>query len=250
MLLRMGRLSGFRLQAEDAGIGTVRDLLFSDEDWHVRFLVVDTGGGEEARRVMIPKEKLGEPDEESETIPVDLTREEVDLAPHPGLDGRLTRAQENKLRKYYGLAPYGAAERRKGAAGAGEGRRGPLGDALDPARPPLKAPESHLRGCREIAGYDLQAVDGPIGRLEDCVIDVENWTVRYLVADVRAMIPERRVLVAPGWVDEIGWTKKTIRLDLPQEAIEDGPLYEMDQPLTPEYEERLTEHYSHARYWK
>ena len=48
---------------------------------------------------------------------------------------------------------------------------------------PADAPKNpHLRSSREITGYDIQAMNGAIGHVEDLVVDDETWTVRYIEA--------------------------------------------------------------------
>ncbi|MEP7246109.1 MAG: PRC-barrel domain-containing protein [Gammaproteobacteria bacterium] len=43
MTVRVTALKGSRVRASDGEIGKVTDVYFDDEDWVVRYLVVDTG---------------------------------------------------------------------------------------------------------------------------------------------------------------------------------------------------------------
>jgi hypothetical protein len=43
MLWRSSDLPGFDIKATDGAIGSVDDFLFSDDDWIVRWAVIDTG---------------------------------------------------------------------------------------------------------------------------------------------------------------------------------------------------------------
>ena len=45
MLRNVKDLRGFAIHATDGMIGEVDDLYFDDEDWAIRYLVVDTGTG-------------------------------------------------------------------------------------------------------------------------------------------------------------------------------------------------------------
>src|SRR2546421_336970 len=44
-----------------------------------------------------------------------------------------------------------------------------------------KARESHLRSSSEVIGDSMQATDGPIGHVEDLLIDDETWSVEELL---------------------------------------------------------------------
>lgn len=47
-----------------------------------------------------------------------------------------------------------------------------------------------------LAGYKVQAVGGPLGRLRDFLFDEETWTIRYIVVDTRRWGPGGEVLLA------------------------------------------------------
>ena len=46
-------LRGYAIRATDGVIGTVDDLYFDDEDWGIRYLVVNTGSWLSNRKVLI-----------------------------------------------------------------------------------------------------------------------------------------------------------------------------------------------------
>ena len=45
--------------------------------------------------------------------------------------------------------------------------------------------DPHLRSTDNVRGYEIQAIDGEIGHVEDFVIDDETWAIRYLVVATR-----------------------------------------------------------------
>ena len=53
MLRSLNGLKGFKVSATDGIIGTVANFLFDDKDWAIRYLVVETGGFFDDRRVLI-----------------------------------------------------------------------------------------------------------------------------------------------------------------------------------------------------
>ena len=58
MLWRASDLHGFDIKATDGAIGSVDDFLFSDDDWIVRWAVIDTGNWLPSRQVLLPPNRL------------------------------------------------------------------------------------------------------------------------------------------------------------------------------------------------
>jgi hypothetical protein len=57
-------------------------------------------------------------------------------------------------------------------------------------------------------------------------------------------------LLSPWWTREISWKQKLVFVDMENATIEDAPTYDPNQPVTPEYEERLVKHYGRSAVWK
>jgi sporulation protein YlmC with PRC-barrel domain len=53
MSRNLTELAGYAVDATDGEIGKVHDFLFDDERWTIRYLVVQTGGFFDDRRVLI-----------------------------------------------------------------------------------------------------------------------------------------------------------------------------------------------------
>jgi hypothetical protein len=75
-------LRGCTLAASDGEIGSVREFYFTDEQWKVRYLVVDTGSWLGGRRVLVVPAVLREVDPQSNVIVVDLTKEQCATRRH------------------------------------------------------------------------------------------------------------------------------------------------------------------------
>ena len=61
MLRNVKESRGFAIRATDGVIGEVDDLYFDDENWAVRYLVVETGGWLSGRKVLISPYAIGLP---------------------------------------------------------------------------------------------------------------------------------------------------------------------------------------------
>jgi hypothetical protein len=92
-------LTGFKVEARDDGIGKV------DEATHEAagsFIVVDTGPWIFGKKVMLPAGMIRDIDLDTETVFVDLTKDEIKNAPE--FDEKRYREQNyrNELGDYYG----------------------------------------------------------------------------------------------------------------------------------------------------
>lgn len=106
-----------------------------------------------------------------------------------------------------------------------------------------------LRLMNTLAGYQIHAQDGKIGKAKDFLFDDEHWTVRWLVADTGHWLPGRKVLISPVSLKNVDWTTRTFDVNLTQEQIENAPGLETDAPVSRQYEKRWYDVYGYPYYW-
>lgn len=80
MLHKVRDLQGDALHAEDGEVGSVDDLYFDDEDWDVRYLLVNTRRWIPGRRYLVSPIAIDGPLDAGD-IRVDLTREQIACCP-------------------------------------------------------------------------------------------------------------------------------------------------------------------------
>lgn len=212
MLRRARTLKGFHLGAMDGEIGHVKDFYFDDVDWHVRYLVADTGKWLAHRKVLIAPMALGTIDENHRVVNVQLTKDQVEHSPSIDADKPVSRQMEEDYLRYFGWPFYWMD---------------PLMWAAPAAIPPV-APDAdesshgdpHLRSADEVIGYHLQARDGEIGHVEDFLFDDEDWSIRELIVDTRNWLPGKRVLVSPLFIKSVDWAESKVQVRLTREALE------------------------------
>jgi uncharacterized protein YrrD len=273
MLTPFETLRGCTLAASDGDIGEVREFYFSDDNWRVRYLVVETGSWLSGRRVLIIPDVLGEVDAQSGAIAIKLTREEVRNSPPLESDKPVSRQHEQDLHVHYDWNPYWVVP---GAAAGmwpppytgsvlpqviAERQNAPASSsASDPVSENLAAemqPDSqerqgdpHLRSSAELANrYAFRAQDGETGRVYDFIIDDESWRVRYLVVRTGAWFFGKDVLLAPDWIEGISFERAEIFVNLPSSSIKEAPVYDSQAPISRAYEQQLHDHYGRKRYW-
>jgi uncharacterized protein YrrD len=243
MLRSVKTFLGYRIQARDHEFGRAEDLLFDDQEWVVRYLVIDTGTWLPHRKVLIPPTELGEPDWDKEVFPVDLTKKQVEDSPSIDRDKPLWRQKEAELLDYFGWKPYwlGAAPPRSSLQ-PGYHRVG--GDDLPPeSREEQARGNPHLRSMEEINGYHVRALDREIGHVDDFIVDDESWRLRFLVADTGIWLQGRKVLIGTERVTKVDWEKSYVAVDLTSEKVKDSPPYDPTKPVNREHEEVLYDFY-------
>lgn len=257
MLHNMEKLKGFRIQAFDGEIGSVRDVFFDDHSWQVRYLVVRAGNWLSGREVLISPEALGKPQWEDAVLPVKLTLQQVKDS--PGVDTVLpvSRQRELQLVQYFGWPMYWEA------AYTGQFATGNLFPPSSTAVPldvagAAKNDESaqsigrsdpNLRSMEEVRNYSIRALDGNIGHLDDYLMDDATWTIRYLVVNTHDWIGRRWTLASPEWVLAVDWDHRSLDLGLRRQAVETAPEFHSLEDLTREYEEELCSHYRRPTHW-
>lgn len=256
MLRKVSSLKGYAIKATDDELGSVKEVYFDDEQWGVRYLVVETGTWLSQRTVLISPYSITGVDDLEELIHVSLTREQVKNSPDIDTHQPVSRQLEGEFSSYYGFGNYWTGPYLWGAGGYPV-----LPDAMGipkvDERPDAVAeraadrPEDvHLRSSKDVAGYHIVGTDEEIGHVEDFICDDESWAIRYLLVDTRNWWPGgKKVLLATQWIERIDWTDSTVQARLTQEQIKNSPEYDEDEPLDRGYETQLHQYYDKRGYW-
>jgi uncharacterized protein YrrD len=223
---RLNRLRGGPVHALDGDIGTVVDFYFDDDTWTVRYVVVDTGKWLRGRQVLIPLWALHTPDWDQMRIPVRITRDQVKRSPNvPDVDTHepVSRRAEIAALTYYRYPFYWGGPLLWGTAPSPG-----LAADIPPSTayvPPIdeNQHETHLRSCREVTGYHIQARDGEIGHVDDFVIDAETWGIRHLLIDTSNWIGGRSVLMSPNSIKRVSWSQRVVEVSVSREAVAHSP---------------------------
>lgn len=204
MLLLAKQMLGASIEASDGKVGKLCDLLFDDQTWAIRYLVLDAGTWLNRRRITLPPNVIQDRDWADHWLSVTgLSRQQAIEC--PGSETHLpighTALEEATIVDWdvYWI------------------------HLLE--HPWQVSDDPHLRNTVEVSGYHIQGTDGPVGHIADFVVDEQTWMIRYLVVDTRNWLPGKHVLVAPSRVDEIDGHQRKARLLLPRETIRHSPQY-------------------------
>ena len=236
-------LKGYSIQAVDGEKGKVKNFLFDDQTWVIRYLEADLGSFFKEKRVLIPREHLGEPHWEDKHFPVDLTVKRIENAPDIGHDLPVSRKYEQELLDHYELKPYWPAN-----IAAYSGRQ----SMFNPDNP-FKTPkhmvdeeqlETNLRSFEEVRGYYINATDERFGHVSDLIIDSEDWQIVYAVIDTKNILPwSKKVMMPIELIDEISFLDKEAKVGLTKETIKNAPEYNSALPINDEYEGVMRDFY-------
>ena len=80
-LMSSSDLNGFHIQATDGEIGHVDDVLVDEDDWNIRYVVLDTSNWIGGRSVVISPRVLKSVDMPDRVVRVDVARDDVRRSP-------------------------------------------------------------------------------------------------------------------------------------------------------------------------
>lgn len=247
MLTSAKLLKEYRIEATDGDVGKVRDCLFDDRAWVVRYLTVETGSWLESRQVLISPYGVDEADDALKSLAVRVTQEQVRNSPDIDTHKPVSRQHEEAYAKYYGYPFYWG----------GDGLWGesmylpellPTQLQVTGLNPP-EDDDPHLRSCQAVQNYNVQALDGDVGSVDDFLIEKDTWAIRYLVVNTGHWWSGHQVLIPPQWATSVSWADSKVSLNLSREVIQAAPAFFSCHELNRQIELDFYRHYDRPTYW-
>ncbi|MEB0059706.1 PRC-barrel domain-containing protein [Variovorax sp. LG9.2] len=99
-------VTGYHIHATDGDVGRVQELIFDDEAWAVRYLVVETSNWWLSHRVLIAPQWIRDVQWLDKSVAVDLTRAAVKGSPPFISTAELSREEEQGLYEHYDRKGY------------------------------------------------------------------------------------------------------------------------------------------------
>jgi hypothetical protein len=262
MLFAVSGLEGCPVRASDGGIGAVKDFLFDDQNWKIRWMAVDAGHWLPGRKVLIhpsaiaplelpPKPALPmmSPGEKLE-LTVNLTKAEIEAGPEAGEEDPVTSDMEALLYDYYGWDAYWGATHFGGVV-LPNAEAGIVADAArrdaDAQIPPVDGAD-RLHSVASVKGYRVHASDGEIGHVENLLADDANWEIRYLVIATRNWWPGKVVQLSPYAVKDIDWFDHHINMNVTRDQVRSAPAWDPLAMVDQVREEQFHRHFGWPGY--
>lgn len=231
MLHSLKNLRDYAIRAVDGPVGHVVDLYFDDQTWIVRYFVVETGTWLAGRKVLISPLALNHPPgHDNKTLPVAITRAQVNDSPDIDTQQPVSRQREADLLTYYNFPYYWDNAGLWGGAPYASITLAGAGTASDDTFADADADDHHLRSVQAIIDYHVQANDGDVGHVCDVLVDEHSWAVRYVIVDTRNWWHGHQVLIAPEWISDVSCPYRTVSVDLTRRAVKAAPGYDSSAP--------------------
>jgi hypothetical protein len=259
MLFAAGGLIGCDVAASDGRVGAVKDFLFDDRSWRVRWMVVDTSHWLPSRKLLIHPSAIGPLQlppkpaipmlslgDESLAVPVNLTQRQIEASPEALEDEPVTQQMEQRLCDHYGWDPFwGASSFGAGAIVPEPSDRPVPAEVAEGRAADLDAPagDPHLGSAAAIKGYHIHAADGDIGTVDNLFIDDVRWLVRYLVVDTGHWLPGKLVQLAVHAVTDIDWRERRVDVNVTREQVRWAPEWDPAAAADEIAEQRLRGHF-------
>jgi hypothetical protein len=107
-----------------------------------------------------------------------------------------------------------------------------------------------LRKTSDLFDFKLHTQDDEeMGKVHDFYFDRDDWTVRYLVADIGSWLFGREVLISTSALGSPNWNEELLEVDLTKEQVKDSPDIDLAVPVSRTHEEELTRYYGWPTYW-
>jgi hypothetical protein len=96
----------------------------------------------------------------------------------------------------------------------------------------------------DLVGYDVEALDGEIGKIETASQEIGT---RYLVVDTGPWIFGKKVMLPAGLVERIDLSSKRVYVGGTKDVIKKAPEFNEVRHHDPRYREALTVYYGQRR---
>lgn len=105
--LRIARaVNGYYIEANDGDIGHVEDFLVDDQDWAIRYMLVDTKNWWPGKKVLVSPNWIERLSWSDSRVYVNESRDNIKHAPEYNSAANLERDYENDLHRHYNRNPY------------------------------------------------------------------------------------------------------------------------------------------------
>jgi hypothetical protein len=91
-----------------------------------------------------------------------------------------------------------------------------------------------LHRLSRIRGFHVGATDGPMGHIDDFIVDPTTWQIRYVVIDTSNWLGGKWVAVSPASITAIDWAEQHVTMNLTRDEIKTSPT--LDEAHVPSYE--------------
>ncbi len=247
MLRTIKELSGYTVRTLDGDLGKVETFYFDDNAWMIRYLAVRIPHDAKDRRILISPVSITGIEPREKQVNTGLTYEMILSSPMINEDVVVSREEEIALHDYFQW-PYYWDEGDVPNTLPGDLTAVPLVEMALDVEDQITSEDNqnkpHLRETSAIEDYVIQARDGEVGSVDDLIIEDQTWKIQYFIVNTGSFLSNRKVLLAPQWIQRISYAESAVIVDLKVGTIRNSPEYDPSLPLDHEYQARLSIFYN------
>lgn len=218
MLIPTDQIRTWMLEADEATIGRIHDVLFDDQSWTVRYwdVLTDNQPPLEGRRVLVSPVAAEEVRPGDRRVRLNLTPDQ--LATLPEVDEALpSRAQEAAIVEKMSWPVYWSdSPHLEGSGQAKLARTGWQSDTLSPMG------TARLRRMARVTGFAAWGKDDTFGTVDGAIVDTDLWVVRYFTIQEPGQ-GQPPVLVPPTWAATLDWDRQEMHFSVTTDSLRDSP---------------------------
>lgn len=236
MLYSLKSLVDCKIQAIDGELGKMDEFYFDDRTWVIRYMIVDTSNWTTGKKVLLSPLVIQQPDIANKQIIVRLTKNQIQDSPDIDTQKPLARQNTGDISDADYWPAYGMTTLPPTMI--------PVNENIPKEDTGYKDP--HLRSSDEVIGYNISALDGEFGHIDDIIIDDDSWTIEYWIIKTKNWLPGKKVLISPQSINSISWEDEKVYVDMTTDSIKNSPEYGPSKPIYLEHEEEWNSEYGRA----
>lgn len=215
MLESTDKLIGFSLSTQDGEIGDIKDFYFDDQNWNIRYLVVETGNWLFGRKVLISPFAINSVAWKSNLLNVGMTKDQVKSSPTIDTDLPVSKQMEKKLNDYYAWPRYGSP-------GMGYPTTGMIkvSKVVKSESDELANADKHLRSYKHVRDYKVYNADGFVGEAVDFLVNTSDWTLPYLIVGMPEALAEDMIAIPTNKIGSIDFSTYAVSVTLATSELE------------------------------
>lgn len=93
-----------------------------------------------------------------------------------------------------------------------------------------------LHNLQDVAGFECEASDGPIGTVEDFYFDDRTWQVRVFVVVTGLWLAARKVLIPSKSINHASWPERRLSASLTRKRVRASPDIDSMEPVSRQHE--------------
>ncbi len=102
---------------------------------------------------------------------------------------------------------------------------------------------------RRLLEWTVEGIDGPIGTVTDIYFDQDEQTIRYLAVRLSDTILDRISLIGTTVINSVAGQSRTIRVSVSRGQVEQSPEFDINVPVSRQYEAAIHRFYEWPIYW-